>query len=409
MIRGAAPFIGGDVRVPIGIPAGSVVLPGLAFAADPTTGFFDKETGSSSRSPNQGRVMGWAQAGVLLLTGTSRIDASGGDNAWFSFGSGQTIPNVGVDTYAATLGVRTAALAGASSTPVGFNIGAWQLNIPGTTTYTTSHAAVEIDKLDYVLSSGVAATVNITGALRARAPVPHDGVTILESYSFAPIGPYPVGTGTTTRWYSYYYPQGMNATAGTTYGLFFREAPTGGAIATHEAQDLVLVAGAIGTTTAHVRLQAPTVGGFVYLEAGGLPVFRADGSGSQQNFISLDCNNTPTFRARSATGATSVSMAYIAIGGGAHSFSTGGGEQFRVHETASAVNYMGVSGGIAGAGNCPIFLTSGSDSSIDIGFLPKGSGVLRFGTHSAWAAEVISGYITIKDVGGTLRKLAVIS
>lgn len=37
------------------------------------------------------------------------------------------------------------------------------------------------------------------------------------------------------------------------------------------------------------------------------------------------------------------------------------------------------------------------------------NGNVRFGTHSAWTAEVISGYITIKDAGGTLRKLAVIS
>ena len=37
------------------------------------------------------------------------------------------------------------------------------------------------------------------------------------------------------------------------------------------------------------------------------------------------------------------------------------------------------------------------------------NGNVRFGTHSALAAEVISGYITIKDESGTLRKLAIIS
>lgn len=36
-------------------------------------------------------------------------------------------------------------------------------------------------------------------------------------------------------------------------------------------------------------------------------------------------------------------------------------------------------------------------------------GNVKFGTHSAVAAETVSGYITIKDAGGTLRKLAVIS
>jgi len=38
-----------------------------------------------------------------------------------------------------------------------------------------------------------------------------------------------------------------------------------------------------------------------------------------------------------------------------------------------------------------------------------GSGVLRFGTHSAITTETLSGFITIKDSGGTTRKLAVVS
>lgn len=49
------------------------------------------------------------------------------------------------------------------------------------------------------------------------------------------------------------------------------------------------------------------------------------------------------------------------------------------------------------------------DANIDITFTPKGTGRLRYGTHSAVAAEVITGYIEIKDSTGTLRKLAVIS
>lgn len=49
------------------------------------------------------------------------------------------------------------------------------------------------------------------------------------------------------------------------------------------------------------------------------------------------------------------------------------------------------------------------DANIDITFTPKGTGNVRFGTHSALAAETITGYIQIKDSSGTLRKLAVIS
>jgi hypothetical protein len=37
------------------------------------------------------------------------------------------------------------------------------------------------------------------------------------------------------------------------------------------------------------------------------------------------------------------------------------------------------------------------------------NGSVRFGTHAAVGIELVTGYITIKDAGGTLRKLAVIS
>lgn len=39
----------------------------------------------------------------------------------------------------------------------------------------------------------------------------------------------------------------------------------------------------------------------------------------------------------------------------------------------------------------------------------KAGGVVKFGTHTGLAAETLSGYITIKDSGGTSRKIGVIS
>lgn len=51
---------------------------------------------------------------------------------------------------------------------------------------------------------------------------------------------------------------------------------------------------------------------------------------------------------------------------------------------------------------------TGTDN-IDLLFTPAGTGNVRFGTHSAIAAETVTGYITIKDAGGTSRKVAVVS
>ena len=51
---------------------------------------------------------------------------------------------------------------------------------------------------------------------------------------------------------------------------------------------------------------------------------------------------------------------------------------------------------------------TGADN-IDLTLTPAGTGVVQFGTHSGLAAETVTGYITVKDSGGTTRKLAVVS
>jgi hypothetical protein len=51
--------------------------------------------------------------------------------------------------------------------------------------------------------------------------------------------------------------------------------------------------------------------------------------------------------------------------------------------------------------------TTISTAAGDLELNPAGN--VKFGSHSAVGAETVTGYITIKDGGGTLRKLAVIS
>lgn len=46
---------------------------------------------------------------------------------------------------------------------------------------------------------------------------------------------------------------------------------------------------------------------------------------------------------------------------------------------------------------------------MDVIFTPAGTGNVQFGTHAAVTTETVTGYITIKDAGGTPRKLAVVS
>jgi len=73
--------------------------------------------------------------------------------------------------------------------------------------------------------------------------------------------------------------------------------------------------------------------------------------------------------------------------------------------TASGVNKLAATGSTTG--NAVSLGASGSDSNIDIAITPKGTGNLKFGTYTAGAATDSTGYITVKDSGGTVRKLMV--
>jgi hypothetical protein len=84
--------------------------------------------------------------------------------------------------------------------------------------------------------------------------------------------------------------------------------------------------------------------------------------------------------------------------------SASGGIGFKAGITASQVNYFQTVGNVAGS--APILSAQGSDTDIDITLTPKGAGNVRFGTYTAGVLTP-TGYITIKDSGGTTRRLLV--
>jgi hypothetical protein len=84
-----------------------------------------------------------------------------------------------------------------------------------------------------------------------------------------------------------------------------------------------------------------------------------------------------------------------------------GTEVVRATGVASGVNYINFTGSVASTS--PSMASAGSDTNIDLTLTPKGTGNVRFGTHTGTADTAISGYIEIKDSGGTIRKLAVIT
>jgi hypothetical protein len=138
------------------------------------------------------------------------------------------------------------------------------------------------------------------------------------------------------------------------------------------------------------------------------PQFRIAHTASAVNYLQVTGAATGGGATLSAQGSdTDISVIYKNKGTGVHFFQTSNTNQFVITHQASAVNYAGVQGSTTG--NAPLFYVQGSDTNIDLSLVPKGTGNVRFGTLTANADAPITGYITIKDSAGNLRKLAVIA
>ena len=130
---------------------------------------------------------------------------------------------------------------------------------------------------------------------------------------------------------------------------------------------------------------------------------------SAVNYVQVTGNTTTLFPNISAQGSDSnIGLTFASKGSQSLRFNTNStDQQFRITHTGSAVNYVQVTGNIAGSS--PRVLAEGSDTNIDLTLTPKGTGNVRFGTYTASMALTVQGYIEIKDSGGTVRKLAVIA
>ena len=80
---------------------------------------------------------------------------------------------------------------------------------------------------------------------------------------------------------------------------------------------------------------------------------------------------------------------------------------FRV--TADASHQCGINLYAGSPGSGINFAAEGLDTNIDVQFTPKGTGLVRYGTHTANPDAPITGFILIKDAAGNQRKLAVIT
>lgn len=195
--------------------------------------------------------------------------------------------------------------------------------------------------------------------------------------------------------------------------------PTAGTAAPQASTVLTL---GNGTAAAPIYSFTASSGTGMYLQAAGEGALTAAG---KKAFVWRNTDSTSFFEyifssgvfLRSA-GGTNVDFNIASNGTGEVLMRSNGGSTngilFRATGPATAGganNYLRVKVG-DGAGNGPELtaVAQGTgDTDIDLKFTPIGAGKVRFGTHAALSGETVTGYITIKDSGGTSRKLAVVS
>jgi hypothetical protein len=144
-----------------------------------------------------------------------------------------------------------------------------------------------------------------------------------------------------------------------------------------------------------------------FLNSAGNEQFRIAPTASAVNYVQVTGNATGGGPSLSAQGSDSnVSLVYIGKGIGGHVFTSGNGAniQLVINNTTSAVNYHQFTG--SATGSSPIHSVAGSDTNIDLTLTPKGTGNVRFGTYTGTILTP-TGYVEIKDSSGTVRRLLV--
>jgi hypothetical protein len=245
----------------------------------------------------------------------------------------------------------------------------------GTFTTLTATGAVSLGGTDLVESVRVAQTPGSSGS---NNYIEMFGSTGSGTPFIAPWGTNTnVGLNFRTRGAGAY----AFATSSTLLAVQFRIAPTTSAV--NFVQVTGAATGAAGTISsqgsdANIGLNLTTKGTFggSFRNSAGSIVFSWDHSNTAtENYIAVASNistGAPSVSAR-GTG-TNIDLTLTPKGTGAVRNVTGGGEQLRVSNTASAVNYVQVTG--AATGISPVISAQGSDSSIDMRIQPKGSGSL---------------------------------
>lgn len=122
-----------------------------------------------------------------------------------------------------------------------------------------------------------------------------------------------------------------------------------------------------------------------------LPVMQFNNQATAVNYFIAQgtaAGTYPAFGVSTDSGDTDAGINFFTKGAGDYFFLTTAGTapQFKIKHTASAVNYIQVTGSASGGGAANIAAV-GTDSNIDIVFTPQGTGKPKFGSSDCFSAN----------------------
>jgi hypothetical protein len=126
---------------------------------------------------------------------------------------------------------------------------------------------------------------------------------------------------------------------------------------------------------------------------------------SAVNYVQVTGGATGANPVISAQGSdTNIRLSLSGKGSSAVRMISNGGAVTDFFGVSSPANYINVTN--SAASSAPSIASTGSDTNIDLNLTPKGTGNVRFGTFTATILTP-TGYVEIKDSGGTVRRLLV--
>jgi hypothetical protein len=144
----------------------------------------------------------------------------------------------------------------------------------------------------------------------------------------------------------------------------------------------------------------------IIFQTASLEQFRVSHTASAVNYVQVTGSTTTNRPTISAQGSDSVvGLNFTTKSNGVHAFYTNTNNlQVAISHVSNPVNYIDLRGSVASS--APIISVAGSDTNIDLSLTPKGTGRVRFGTYTGTILTP-TGFIEIKDSGGTVRRLLV--